>query len=167
MLDLLSSYGLLGRKPSVVPMEQNLKLNDIVIEKNALLIHPVEYKKLVGKLIYIIITRPDISLVVHTLSQSMHSPNVSHLKVAFRVLRYLKGCLGLGMKFKCVQVLSLRAYCDSDWASCSITRKLATGFCILVDSNLVSYKSKKQFTISRSLVEAEYRAVVQTCCEII
>ncbi|GJU14166.1 ribonuclease H-like domain-containing protein [Tanacetum coccineum] len=91
---LLSEFGLLACKPSAIPLEQNLKvsgeptLNDPVIDKIT------EYQKLIGKLIYLTHTRPDISYDVHCLSQFMHRPLRSHLKIALKVLRYLKGSPG-------------------------------------------------------------------------
>lgn len=97
----------------------------------------------------------------------MHAPKVSHLKVAFRVLRYLKCYPSKGMHFKCSSDLSIRTYYNFDWAFCSITRKSVIGFCIFVGSNMVSYKSKKQSTIFKSSAEAEYRAMAQTYCVIV
>lgn len=108
-----------------------------------LLKQPIEYQKFVGKLIYHTITRFDISFVVHIPSQFMHALKVSHLKATFRVLRYLKDCPYKDMHFKCDNDLSIRAYCDSDWTSFSMTRKPVTEFCIFVGPNLVFYKSEK------------------------
>ncbi|GJZ46651.1 ribonuclease H-like domain-containing protein [Tanacetum coccineum] len=158
-LDLLSEFGLLACKPSAVPLEQNLKisseptLNDPVIDKIT------EYQKLIGKLIYLTHTRPDISYVVHCLSQFMHRPLRSHLKIALKVLRYLKGSPGKGVHIIRCPKVSLETFVDADWAKCLITRKSVTGFCLFLNGSLVSWKSKKQNTLSKSTAEAEYRAM--------
>jgi hypothetical protein len=118
-------------------------------------------------LIYLTNTRPDISYVVHCLSQHMHSPLQSHLKAALRVLKYLKGSPGSGLQFNKESDIKLRAYSDSDWAKCPKTRKFVTGFCVFLGSSLISWKSKKQATLSKSSAEAEYRSLASTTCEVI
>ncbi|GJT06568.1 putative RNA-directed DNA polymerase, partial [Tanacetum coccineum] len=124
------------------------------------------YQKLVGKLIYLTHTRPDISYVVHVLSQFMHAPLQSHLKLAFRVLRYLKTAPGKGISFNKGSDLNLRVYVDSDWAKCKVTRKSVTGYVVFMGESLVSWKSKKQSMLSKSSAEAEYRAMNSVTCEV-
>ncbi|GJS41550.1 ribonuclease H-like domain-containing protein [Tanacetum coccineum] len=162
-----SEFGLLACKPSAVPLEQNLKvsgeptLNDPVIDKIT------EYQKLIGKLIYLTHTRPDISYAVHCLSQFMHRPLRSHLKIALKVLRYLKGSPGKGVHIIRCPKVSLETFVDADWAKCLITRKSVTGFCLFLNGSLVSWKSKKQNTLSKSTAEAEYRAMASATSETI
>ncbi|GJX31409.1 uncharacterized mitochondrial protein-like protein [Tanacetum coccineum] len=124
------------------------------------------YQKLVGKLIYLTHTRPDISYAVHVLSQFMHAPLQSHLKLAFRVLRYLKTTPGKGISFNKGSDLNLRVYVDSDWAKCKVTRKSVTGYVVFMGESLVSWKSKKQSMLSKSSAEAEYRAMNSVTCEV-
>lgn len=87
ILDILDDAGLLGAQPVDFPMEQNLKLTD---DQGEVLNNPSRYRRLVGRLIYLTITRPDISYAANILSQFMHQPRKPHLDAVLRVLRYLK-----------------------------------------------------------------------------
>ncbi|GKB58671.1 ribonuclease H-like domain-containing protein [Tanacetum coccineum] len=116
-------------------------------------------KKIMGKLIYLTITRPDITFDVHNLSQFMHAPCQSHLKLAFHVLRYLKGSPGTGISFKHCNDLSLSAYVNSDWAKWKITQKSVIGYVVYMGMNLVSWKSKKHYVIAKSSAKSKYRAM--------
>ena len=162
-LDILQDAGLSGAKPETFPMEQHLKLTP---DDGELLHDPTHYKRMVGRLIYLTVTRPDIVYSVQTLSQYMHQPRKPHLQAALRVLRYIKGSPGQGLLFPAANDLSLKAYCDSDWAGCKATRKSVTGFCVFMGDALISWKSKKQSNVSRSSAKAEYRAMATTCLEL-
>lgn len=165
-LDLLRDTGLTGAKPSSIPIEQNHKLLDNQSELLSLS-DASTYRQLVGRLIYLTITRPDLSYSVHVLSQFMNSPRVDHMQAIFKVLRYIKQAPGQGLLISATSPLNLRAYCDSDWGGDPLTRHSLTGYCIMLGQSLVSWKCKKQHTTSRSSAEAEYRAMADTCCEVI
>ncbi|GJZ43816.1 ribonuclease H-like domain-containing protein [Tanacetum coccineum] len=154
-------------RPVETPLAENTTLNHVESEDDKLLSDIGNYQKLVGKLIYLTNTRPDISYAVHCLSQFMHAPLSSHLEAAFRVLRYLKNSPGSGIQINKVGNLKLRAYADSDWARCPATRKSVSGYCVFLGSSLITWKSKKQSTLSRSSAEAEYRSMASATCEVI
>lgn len=95
---MLSDANLLDAKPLSSPLDQNVKLFDND-KSGSLVSNPSLYRSLVGKLLYLTLTRPDISFYVHLLSQLMKSSRTKHLATVFRVLRYLKCTVGLGLFF--------------------------------------------------------------------
>ncbi|XP_040374694.1 uncharacterized protein LOC112199378 [Rosa chinensis] len=162
-LDILLDAGLTGARPCHFPMEQNLKLTPT---NGEILKDPTRYRRLIGKLIYLTVTRPDIVYSVRILSQFMNQPRKPHMEAAMRVLHFIKGNPGRGIFFPSENDLALKAYCDSDWASCPTTRKSTTGYSVFLGNSLISWKSKKQSNVACSSAEAEYRAMAMTCREL-
>lgn len=163
-LNLLEDSGLLGCKPSSVPMDPTLHLTK---DLGKPLAHPTSYRELIGRLLYLTITRPDITFAVHQLSQFLSAPTDVHLQAAHKVLRYLKANPGQGLFYSASTELCLNAFADADWATCRDTRRSVTGFCVFLGTSLISWKSKKQSVVSRSSTEAEYRSLALATCELI
>ncbi|PHT40219.1 hypothetical protein CQW23_19073 [Capsicum baccatum] len=115
---------------------------------------------------YATITRPDISYAVQTLSQFMQSPKQSHWEAAVRVVRYLKGTIGQGVRLQAKVSTELICWCDSNWVACPNTRRSVIGYVIKFGESLISWKSKKQQTVSRSSAEAEYRSMASAVAEV-
>ena len=158
---------LVGLKDATVvdtPMEVNVKYRK---DEGDLFPDPFLYRQLVGSLIYLTITRPDISYVVHIVSKFMHSPRHLHLAALRRISWYLIGSPTRGLLFPTKSALHLTAYSDADWAGCPDTRKSTTGWCVFRRDALTSWKCKKQVCVSRSSTEAEYRAMSLACSEIV
>ncbi|XP_019154341.1 PREDICTED: uncharacterized protein LOC109150820 [Ipomoea nil] len=162
-LDIISEAGLLGAKPVNVPIEQNHKLG---LASSPIFSNPLAYQRLVGRLIYLAVTRPDLAYSVHVLSQFMQEPHDEHLEAALRVVRYLKGTPGQGILLRADSDLTLQGWCDSDWAACPTTRRSLMGWLVFLGHSPISWKTKKQTTISRSSAEAEYRSMVAVTCEL-
>jgi hypothetical protein len=108
----------------MTPLPENFVLAHKEFDNDKFLRNITNYQKLVGKLIYLTLTRPDIAYVVHCLSQHMHSPLQSHFDIGLRVLRYLKLAPGSGTGFsKNNSGFKVKAYSDYDWAKCPVTRR--------------------------------------------
>lgn len=119
-----------------------------------------------GRLVYLTITRPELSYAVHVLSQVMHKPREVHWDAVMRVLRYLKGSPGQGIMLKASSDLRVRGFCDADWASCPKMRRSLSSYIVLLGSSPVSWMTKKQDTVSHSSVEAEYRSMAAALREL-
>lgn len=163
-LDILTECGMLGARPSAFPMAQQHGLS---VDSGEPLEDPTQYRRLIGRLIYLTITRPELCYSVHILSQFMQSPRQPHWNAAVRVLRYLKQNPGQGIFLRKPTSLQLAGYCDSDWASCPTTRRSVTGYFVTLGGCPVSWKTKKQNTVSRSSAEAEYRAMASATSELL
>lgn len=112
--------------------------------------NPAPYQRLLGRLIYLTITRPDLSNAAHILSQFLSSPRQCHLDAAFKVVCYLRHTLGQGILLSATSSLQLIAYGDADWGGCPLSRQSLTGYCVTLGNLLLSWKSKKQNTVSSS-----------------
>lgn len=161
--DLLTDAGLINYKPTSTPLPPHCKLS---ANDNSKLVNPEMYRRVVGRLLYLGFTRPDLTYATQTLSQFMHSPTMVHWNAALYVLRYLKGTLNHGLFYPADNDLQMTGYSDADWGSCTDTRRSVTGYCIYLGTSLVSWKTKKQPTVSRSSTKAEYRAMASTTCEL-
>jgi hypothetical protein len=100
------------------------------------------------------------------LAQFMQQPRLPHWDAAIRVVKYLKGNPGQGIFLRADCDLQLYAWCDSDWASCPLTRRSLSSWLVLLGNSPISWKTKKQHTVSRSSAEAEYRSLATTTCEL-
>jgi hypothetical protein len=162
-LDLLHDTGLLDAKPANTPCDPSVKLyND-----DSVPYHDISaYRRLVGRLLYLNATRPDITFITQQLSQFLSAPTTIHFNAAIRVLHYLKSCPGSGLFFPRDSSLRLIGFSDADWAGCKDTRRSISGQCFFIGKSLVSWRTKKQLTVSRSSSEAEYRALAAATCEL-
>ena len=150
-LDILEETGLMNSKYVDTPMDPNIKL---LPSQGELLSDPEKYRRLVGKLNYLTITRPNISSAVSVVSQFLNSPCVDHWNAVIHTLNCIKGLPGKGLLYGHSNRSKVVCYSDTDWAGSPSNRRSTYGYCILIGDNLISWKSKKKHVVARSSVEA-------------
>ena len=132
---------MLGCKPIDTPIDVNIKMSTHIGGKE---VDREGYQRLVGKLIYLSHTRPDIAFAVSLVSQFMHNPKEDHLQAIFRILRYPKGSPERGLLFsKQDKSLDVEAFTDADWASSIDDRRSTSGYCTFLGENLITWRNKK------------------------
>jgi hypothetical protein len=163
-LNKLAEYGMTGCKPISIPLEQNVKLS---VDEVNLVEDTTMYRRIVGSLIYMTITRPNLSYAVGVVSQFMQTPRKPHLDVVRRILRYIKHTLQCGIFYETKNQLQVHGYTDVNWAGNVLDRRSTSGFMFSFGSGAVSWSSKKQPTVVLSSMEAEYRGVAIVACEVV
>lgn len=162
--DTINKFNMMGCKPVPTPMNigEKLQLNDGTGSANGSL-----FRSLIGRLIYLTHSRPDINFTVGVLSRFMHNPSKHHYGTAKRVLRYLAGTKDLRMWYRKTKDFNLIGFTDSDWAGSVADRKSTSGSCFILGTAAVSWSSKKQATVALSTTEAEYVAAIASACQAI
>jgi hypothetical protein len=161
--DLLDRASLTDQRTVETPMELNLHLSATDGEPLA---DPTRYRHIVGSLVYLGVTRPDISYSVHILSQFVSAPTQLHYSHLLRVLHYLRGTISRCLFFPRSTTLHLQGYSDATWASDSSDRRSLSAFCVFLGGSLIAWKTKKQTAVSRSSAEAELRALALLTAEV-
>ncbi|GKA80057.1 hypothetical protein Tco_0786653 [Tanacetum coccineum] len=125
------------------------------------------YRSMIGSLMYLTSSRPDIMFAVCTCARYQVNPKVSHLHAVKRIFRYLKGQPKLGLWYPKDSPFDLVAYTDSDYAGASLDRKSTTGGCQFLGCRLISWQCKKQTVVANSTTEAEYVAASSCCGQVL
>uniref|UniRef100_A0ACD5WIJ6 Uncharacterized protein n=1 Tax=Avena sativa TaxID=4498 RepID=A0ACD5WIJ6_AVESA len=161
--DLLARAALGDERTVETPMELNVKLQ---LTDGDPLSEPTRYRHLVGSLVYLAVTRPDISYPVHILSQFVSAPTTVHYSHLLRVLRYLHDTITRRLLFPRSRSFQLQCYSDATWASDPSDRRFLSAYCVFLGGSLIAWKTKKQTAVSRSSVEAELRAMALLTAEV-
>ncbi|GKA25887.1 hypothetical protein Tco_0711996 [Tanacetum coccineum] len=125
------------------------------------------YRSMIGSLMYLTSSRPDIMFAVCACARYQVNPKVSHLHVVKRIFRYLKGQPKLGLWYSKDSPFDLVAYTDSDYAGASLDKKSTTGGCQFLGCRLISWQCKKQTVVANSITEAEYVAASSCCGQVL
>jgi hypothetical protein len=160
--DLLQRYGMLDCKPISTPMDSNVRLQE---DEGKELEDVTMYRQLVGSLIYLTLTRPDISYPVGVVSRYMSNPKKPHLDVVRHILRHVKGTINFGILYKRIKDCQVMGYCDADYIGDCGTRRSTSGYFFSLGSGAISWCSKRQPTVALSSTEAEYRSAAMAAQE--
>jgi len=156
---LLERFGMVDCKSVSTPMELNFKkLSGSTA--GPVLANPTEYRQLVGALMFLVNTRPDVCLAVNNLSQHMIEPHHFHWVGA----KNRRGTINHGLRYT-AESMTFLGYTDADWAGSVVDRKSTSGCCFTLGFALISWMSRKQKSVALSTAEAEYIAASMACCE--
>jgi hypothetical protein len=161
-VEILKRFDMLECKSMNTPMEAKLKL---LVDTSSELIDATLYRQIIGSLMYLTNTRPNICFVVNTFSQFLVEPRHVHLVVAKHVMRYLKGTIDCGLSYDGDHDFTLSGYTDADWEGSVSDRKSTSGCYFSLGLAMISWKRRKQSNISLSTVEAKYIVACSASCE--
>jgi hypothetical protein len=157
---ILQKFGMMDCKSMDTPMTTDIRK---VRDSNSDPVDPSLYRQLIGSLMYLVNTRPDICFAVNTLSQFQVEPRHEHWIVAKHVLRYIRGTLNYGLRYTTSNNIQLHGFTDSDWAGSAEDRRSTSGMCFSLGSAMISWGSRKQKSVALSTTEAEYIAACEAC----
>ena len=155
---LLLETNLLHANPSYTPLQQNIRL---LPDMQSPITDPHTYRRLVGKLIFLTNTRPDITFAVHQVARFMQSPQLAHLQAVQSILRYLRHTPNHGLFYAHRDLDTISGFTDADWGGDSDTRRSVTGYLFTLGQSPITWNSMSQTSVSLSSTESEYRALME------
>jgi hypothetical protein len=160
----LLKFDMADCKPIATPMATTSSLGP---DEDGEEVDQHEYRSMIGSLLYLTASRPDIHFSVCLCARFQASPRTSHHQAVKRIFRYIKSTLEYGIWYSCSSALSVRAFSDADFAGCKIDRKSTSGTCHFLGTSLVSWSSRKQSSVAQSTAEAEYVAAASACSQVL
>ncbi|KAK6163846.1 hypothetical protein DH2020_000710 [Rehmannia glutinosa] len=165
--DSMKKFGMEEKSSVKIPMNTSVKMD---MDADGKVVDQTRYRALIGSLLYLTASRPDITFAVGVCAIFQSAPKESHMYAAKRILRYskvLKVCQEVGLWYPKEGGFKLIGYSDSDYAGCRVDRKSTSGTCQMLGNRLVSWFSKKQNSIATSIDEAEYIAAGSCCAQVL
>ena len=162
--DLLQKFDLANAKSMKTPMSTSIKMDKDESGKD---VDITKYRGMIGSLLYLTASRPDILFSVGLCARYQSCPKESHLSAVKRIFRYLIGTMNLGLWYPKNSNFEIISYSDADFAGCKSDRKSTSGTCHFLGNSLVSWFSKKQNSVALSTTEAEYIAAGSCCAQIL
>ncbi|GJS91918.1 putative ribonuclease H-like domain-containing protein [Tanacetum coccineum] len=162
--DILKKFDFLSIRTATTPIESNKPL---VKDEDGVDVDVHVYRSMIGSLMYLTASRPDIMFAVCACARFQVTPKASHLNAVKRIFRYFKHQPKLGLWYPRDSPFELEAYSDSDYGGASLDRKSTTGGCQFLGRRLISWQCKKQTIVANSTTEAEYVAAANCCGQVL
>jgi hypothetical protein len=162
--DILKKFGMKNAKPIKAPMGTNGHLD---LDTGGKSVDQKVYRSMIGSLLYLCASRPDIMLLVCMCARFQENPKEVRLMAVKRIMRYLVYTPKFGLWYPKGSIFDLTRYSDANYARCKIDRKSTSGTCQFLGRSLVSWASKKQNSVALFTVEAEYIAARHCCAQLL
>ena len=162
--NIVKKFGMENANHKRTPAATHLKLSK---DEHGVSVDQSLYRSMIGSLLYLTASRPDISFAVGVCARYQAEPKMSHLNQVKGILKYVSGTSDYGILYSHGEDTRLLGYCDADWAGSADDRKSTSGGCFFLGSNLISWFSKKQNCVSLSTAEAEYIAAGSSCSQLL
>ena len=162
--NIVKKFGMENASQKRTPAPTHLKLTK---DEKGVSVDQSLYKSMIGSLLYLTASRPDIAFAAGVCARYQADPKVSHANHVKRILKYVNGTSDYGMLYSHGSSSALIGYCDADWAGSADDRKSTSGGCFFLGNNLISWFSKKQNCVSLSTSEAEYIAAGSSCSQLV
>ncbi|TLX69272.1 hypothetical protein E9993_23065, partial [Labilibacter sediminis] len=163
-MELLKKYNMDNCSKAKVPISVSTKLSADPAGQS---VDIKQYRGMIGSLLYLSASRPDIMFATCLCARYQADPKVSHLTAVKQIFRYLKGTTAMGLWYPAGNNFSLQAFTDADHAGCKLDRKSTSGSCQFLGGRIVSWSSRKQNCVSLSTAEAEYVAAASCCSQVL
>ncbi|MCH79438.1 gag-pol polyprotein [Trifolium medium] len=162
--NIVKKFGMENSPHKRTPAATHLKLTK---DEQGTSVDQSMYRSMIGSLLYLTTSRPDITFVVGVCAKYQAEPKMSHLTQVKRILKYVNGTCNYGILYSHGEDSTLKGYCDADWAGSADDRKSTSGGCFFLGNNLISWFSKKHNCVSLSTAEAEYIAAGSSCSQLV
>lgn len=162
--NIVKKFGMENASHKRTPAPTHLKLSK---DEAGTSVDQSLYRSMIGSLLYLTASRPDITYAVGVCARYQANPKISHLNQVKRILKYVNGTSDYGIMYCHCSDSMLVGYCDADWAGSADDRKSTSGGCFYLGNNLISWFSKKQNCVSLSTAEAEYIAAGSSCSQLV
>jgi hypothetical protein len=162
--DIVRKFKMEDSKAMTTPMSTTTTLD---VDEEGEHVDQKEYRSMIGSLLYLTATRPDIQFSVCLCARFQASPRTLHRQVVERIFRYLRHTPDFGLWYSASSSLALHGFSNADFAGCRLDRKSTSGTCQFLGSSLVSWSSRKQSSVAQSTTEAEYVTVASCCSQLL
>ncbi|GJR80676.1 putative ribonuclease H-like domain-containing protein [Tanacetum coccineum] len=162
--DILKKFDFVTVKTTRTLMDPNKAL---VNDKEAKNVDVYLYRSMIGSLMYLTASRPDLTFDICACARIQVTPKISHLYAVKRIFRYIKGQPKLGLWYPRDSPFDLEAFSNNDYVGASLDRKSTTGGCLFLGKRLISWQCKKQTKVANSTTEAENVAAVNCCKQVL